>query len=790
MSKRLKLMAGASALLLTELVPGVAIAQSGGSQQQLIEEVVITSRKREERLIDVPAAVTAFGEEAIEKLNIQSVDELASFTPGLIVAESSVSSGGSISLRGIGNGSTNYLGDQAVAINVDGMQVGSFNVRKSAQIDLAQIEVLRGPQSLFFGKNSPGGVLSFITADPTDRTEVGISTEYEAESGDVYYQALVSGQISEKVNARLVGRFTDMNGYFNIRTVPSNGDSLIVPGHVKSWPSGEETFVRGTILAYPTDKLDIRAKLTYSKSKIEGGSATVGQRIDCPSGIAQGGQPYFPCVANRDVYTGGAPESIMKLIPGTRSLNGLGFRDNRQILATLEANYALTDGVQLTSVTGLFDFDEFNAHNATGAPSARVMVPFLPFEQKQLTQEFRVSSDWSSPVNFMSGVFFEGKDTEASQDAVISFTEATAFQIGTETMMEEQSAFSAFAEIRWAITDNFDLSGGLRYTTEDKDLNVFRNSIDLTSNLTADSVSFSNVSREITGSYSPSDSSLLFASYKEGFKSGGFDGGFSGGGVSVPGYDNHYGEELVDGFEAGYKTNINNRLALNITAYNYQYDDLQVGAYDPATISFKIRNAAEATVRGIESDINWITPVEGISLQGSLAYNQAKFDEFSTGCYVGQSPANGCNMTPNPTTGAFQEQDLSGTTMHGAPEVVATTGLQYLKTFSNGFGFDAYLGATYSDEYTTNLRRSPQDYQESFVKVNSTLKVTSPTESWDVALVVRNMTDKVTLNTTGGVTLTGGGTGTNSAFLGDRSGWVSYGLEIFLKLNYRFAQDF
>ena len=157
MSKRLKLMAGASALLLTELVPGVAIAQSGGSQQQLIEEVVITSRKREERLIDVPAAVTAFGEEAIEKLNIQSVDELASFTPGLIVAESSVSSGGSISLRGIGNGSTNYLGDQAVAINVDGMQVGSFNVRKSAQIDLAQIEVLRGPQSLFFGKNSPGG---------------------------------------------------------------------------------------------------------------------------------------------------------------------------------------------------------------------------------------------------------------------------------------------------------------------------------------------------------------------------------------------------------------------------------------------------------------------------------------------------------------------------------------------------------------------------------------------------------------------------------------------------------
>jgi hypothetical protein len=146
-------------------------------------------------------------------------------------------------------------------------------------------------------------------------------------------------------------------------------------------------------------------------------------------------------------------------------------------------------------------------------------------------------------------------------------------------------------------------------------------------------------------------------------------------------------------------------------------------------------------------------------------------------------------MTPSPKTGAFQEQDLSGTTMHGAPEIIATTGFQYMKTFGNGFGFDAYFGATYSDEYTTNLLRSPQDYQKSFVKLNSTVKITSADEKWDVALVVRNITDKVTLNSTGGVTLTGGGTGTDSAFLGDRSGWVSYGREIFFKLNYNFAQD-
>jgi iron complex outermembrane receptor protein len=117
-----------------------------------VEAIVVTARKRDERLQDVPVAVTAFSRGDIQRYKLNSVDELTRLTPGLQTAESAVSSGGSIALRGIGSGSTNYLGDQAVSINVDGMQVGTLNIRKTAQIDMAQIEVLRGPQALFFGK--------------------------------------------------------------------------------------------------------------------------------------------------------------------------------------------------------------------------------------------------------------------------------------------------------------------------------------------------------------------------------------------------------------------------------------------------------------------------------------------------------------------------------------------------------------------------------------------------------------------------------------------------------------
>ncbi len=291
--------------------------------------IIVTARKRAEALQDVPAPITAFGADQIERLKINGIDDLAAFTPGLQSAESAVSSGGSISLRGVGSGSTNYLGDQAVSINIDGMQVGTLNVRKTAQIDLAQIEVLRGPQALFFGKNSPGGVISFKTADPSWKTEIEGEASIEAVSGDKYYQAVVSGPISDKLAVRVVGRYTDLKGYFHLRTVPANGDPLVVAPPVSRYPSGQEYFVRGTVLFEPTDMFKINAKLSYTHTYNRGGSFTSFQRIDCPYGAPQL-QPNFPCVADRDIYRGNASGSLTDLVPASEATDGFGFRRNDQ----------------------------------------------------------------------------------------------------------------------------------------------------------------------------------------------------------------------------------------------------------------------------------------------------------------------------------------------------------------------------------------------------------------------------------------------------------------------------
>lgn len=747
--------------------------------------IIVTARKREEALQDVPTAINAFSSEQIERLKINGVDDLASFTPGLQTAESSVSSGGSISLRGVGSGSTNYLGDQAVSINIDGMQVGTLNVRKTAQIDLAQIEVLRGPQALFFGKNSPGGVISFKTADPSSTTIVEGEASVEAVSGDRYYQAVASGPLSDKIGVRVVGRYTDLNGYFRLRSVAANGDPLVVAPAVGKYASGQEYFMRGTVVYEPTDMLKLNAKVSYTHTYNRGGSFTSFQRIDCPLGAPQL-QPNFPCAADRNIYRGSAPKVLTNLVPNSEAQDGLGFRRNDQWLGTLQADLRVTPDITATWVAGFYSFDEMNAHDASVGPRGVLLVPYLPFKMEQITQEFRVASDWSSPLNFTVGAFYETRDTYGAQDAVIALPPAP-FRIGTEETFQKQDAISVFGQLLWDITPQLELSGGLRFTSENKQLRFLRNGIDLTGNLATRDLSFNNVSPEITISYDVSDDVMLFGSYKRGFKSGGFDGGFTNGGIARAAagtFRNTFEEEIVSGFEGGVKVGTSD-LTFNLTGYRYDYKDLQVGAFDAATISFKVLNAAAARIQGLEFDANWKTPLEGFSLRTSAAYNDAKFLDFLSGCYVGQTPTLGCNLTPNPSTGVFQEQSMAGRQINNAPKFVMTGGLLFETDVAKGVGLELAFDVNYSSQYSANLRQSPQDLQDDFVKLNTSVRLFSDDDQWSLSLVGRNLTNQYTINASGPVTLTGSGSGRPDARLADVSGFVSRGREFFMTLKLR-----
>ena len=622
------------------------------------------------------------------------------------------------------------------------------------------------------------------TADPTEDVELSTTVAFEAESEDRYIEAVASGPLNDRVGARLVVRYTDMEGYLDLKTAGDTSDPYIVPPSADGWPSGDEVFVRGTLTAAPTDNLDIRAKLSYNKVDIKGGSTTAGQRFSCPYGAPQG-QPNFPCKLDQDVYLGGGPPEFFGLVPDAPTLDALGLRENDQILGTLEFNYSLTPSLDFTSITGFFDLEELNSHNGSRGPRTFLAAPYIPYDLRQYTQEFRLASNWSSPVNFMLGLFGERRDQEVSVQGIVAFP-PLLIPFPVEVLDDRLDAYSVFWQFQWDVTDRLEISGGLRYTKESRELKFYFNGTDVTGNLAHNDLSFDNVSPELTVSYFPQDDLMVYVSYKEGFKPGGFDGSYTNGRVLLPGYQNAYDEETISGFELGAKAVLANQtLSLNLALYHYDYEDMQVGTTDPLLITYRVVNAGESELQGFEADFDWIAPIEGLSFQGYVAYNDAKFKEFLSDCYVGQTIVLGCNLTPDPNTGVFLQQDLAGRNLNNAPEWTGSLGATYERDIG-GLLLTVAVNSVYSSDYYGNQRLSPQDEQDSYTKLYATLSLSSLDERWELALIGRNLTDEYSINTSSPVSLTGGGTGTATGVLSDRAAYGSKGRELFLRASYSF----
>src|SRR5580658_1044941 len=174
----------------------------------------VIARKREESLLTVPVIETAIPQSKIEALQTVDITDLANIVPGLQFGRNLLSIGTQVSLRGIGSSSYDQGVDSSVALNIDGMEPSSGLAFESGLFDLAQIEVLKGPQALFFGKSTPGGVISLRTADPTDQFEVIGRESYEFESLTNRQEAIFSGPVTDTLKLRLSTMYSTSEGYF------------------------------------------------------------------------------------------------------------------------------------------------------------------------------------------------------------------------------------------------------------------------------------------------------------------------------------------------------------------------------------------------------------------------------------------------------------------------------------------------------------------------------------------------------------------------------------------------
>lgn len=763
--------------------PVVALAEQGrAAEARRLEEIVVTARKREETLQETPVAVTSFSAEFAETFRVERLEDISNFTPGLLISDSGGQTGGGIFLRGIGSSSTSALIDQAIAINVDGVPVNSGHMVRATMLDLEQIDVLRGPQALFFGKNSPGGVIAFRTADPGDVFESEVSTGYEFRADEWFVRGMVSSPLTDTLGARLAVSYSEADGHRRLRGT-SIPDVAFEPDPSK-YADSQTLFMRGTLLFTPNDDLQIRLKATHYEDQRNRGGSGLQQRVACPLGAPQAIVQMDDCRIDNVAFVGNFPPEVLVADPLFNPNKPGGWQDHDQQIVSVDVEYDLTPEWSLTSVSAFMSIDEKEQGEFGAEPAAKIMRSTV-YGNEKFSQELRLASAFSGPVNLMLGAYYEKGEAETETIAVLApaLAGGQVLPVGKQRMEQDQKAYSFFGQVLWDITPTLELSMGSRYSYEEKKVSTtsFGNPV----NLLADKDDWNNVSSEVTLSWRPRSDLMVYASYREGFKSGGLDGSFNPAFAGPGPHEVRYDEETINGFEAGLKAMLLDRtLLFNVAAFTYDYKDLQLGNFDPESTTLRILNVGKASVDGVELEMQWLpATIPGLTLTGSLSLLDTNLDEFIGDCFTGQRPDQGCNLTP--VGGAFTQQDLSGRSLPVAADVSGRLGFHYERPLGGNLNVGLAAEALYSDSFNGDTTQSPFTVQSSYWKLNAAVSLFTSDGRWTVSATGRNLTDKYTFINSGSVPVTGSGTGTPEGVPADILAVVQPGRTISLQVTYR-----
>ena len=230
------------------------------ASDSVIEEVLVTARRRQETLQDVPVTVAALTEQDLDRYNISTLTEASKLVPNFSIFHGGSGNGSNVILRGIGSSSISAAFDQSVAINVDGVVINIGRFIHNAYMDMGQIEVLKGPQSLYFGKSATAGVVSITTNDPGQEFEAEAMVGYETEHDQQYFEGVISSPITDTLGARLAIGYTKSDELFK----------NLVPGVANQFRGEDAANARLTLVWEPNDVFKSRLKYAFSEYNNDG----------------------------------------------------------------------------------------------------------------------------------------------------------------------------------------------------------------------------------------------------------------------------------------------------------------------------------------------------------------------------------------------------------------------------------------------------------------------------------------------------------------------------------------
>jgi len=730
-------------------------------------EIVVTARKREERLIDVPVAANVFGAQALERYAAVDLNALGQQAPQVSLDRAPVGSGGALTIRGVGPSIADVGIEQVVSVNADGVSISRGRVIQTATFDTQDVEILKGPQALYFGKNSPGGVIVLNSTSPGNRREGYFRAGLDTESLEYFGEGAISLTLTDSLSARIAVRGGFMAGRYmrNVAgpiTDPAKlplalflGNSLGAPGApvalpgaaYKDLPGARDVATRLTLKYNPNPRLSALFKFLYSEHRDRGddsfvtttgcGAFPTQVRTDLASSRLLP-DPYGSCGIGRTASLGAIPAVVAANFPGSNG--GKPFSRTPSYLSSLTMKYDVAPHVTLTSVTGFYSYTATGYANFDGTSYS-----FASASNKDtfhsVSQELRLATSFDGPANVTSGLFYENSQRTYDENGMIGYFGPDPLTGRTNSFSSHDhytgKTYSAFSELNIRLLPNLELASGARYTSETKSADMgmtYLHSL-LTGFALAPgqrivgSFTEHNVSPQATLTWRFNNDAMVYAAYKQGFQSG----GYSSPAIIPPTAtkDNQrFGQERAEGGEVGLKFGNVHGLSGDLTAYDFLYKGLQLTSLDAATVSYFVQNAGSAKVQGVELNLNY-TASGALSLRGSVGYNRARYEQFDKAqCWAFQTLNEGCDGG---------KQNLSGRPLSRAPAWTGSLGASYDAPLSDGWKLGLSVDGRYSSGYFTSVEDSPFARQGDYALLDVGARVYS--DRWEFALIGRNLTD-------------------------------------------------
>lgn len=712
MNNKLPAFGLATAMLLTLSTPTFAQNAEGG-----FDQIIVTATKRSENIQDVPLSITALPKEALDTFGAggDDIQFLSARVPSLVIESSFGRIFPRAYIRGLGNTDFDLNASQPVSFIYDDVVFENPVLKGFPVFDTQQVEVLRGPQGSLFGRNTPAGIIKFDSVKPSQETDAYVQASY-ARLGTVQLEGAVGGAISDNLSVRVSGLFQRRDDYIENQFLGEAGNAGDYEEH--AW--------RAQALYQPTD--DFSWLLNVHRRVLEGGQTSFQANV-----FETGSNDFRDGFDRETSFADAGADSVLNL--DTLGVTSKAELDFGAVTATWIAGYETVDVFSRGDVDGGFGAAFLGAGNF--GPG------FVPFpaesadgidDHYQITNEVRLANSAPGPLNWTVGLYSFEEKLDISSFNFDSL--AGGAPNGEAFQTQSTSAFAAFGNVSYDVTDALTVAGGLRYSEDSKDFTAVRPIAPFIGTAGAlgpinVAVSDGQLSWDASATYALNDDINVFARHARGFRAPSIQGRILFGDAITTA-----DSETLDSFEVGMKSFLlDRRLKADVTGYLYNIKDQQLTAIGGAGNFNQLLNAEKGRGYGFEADVSALLS-DNLTVTAGLSYNNTEIRDAGLTSGICGAPCTVLDPIDPVSGGAF----IDGNSFPNAPEWIGNFIVDYRADLGEG---EIFASTDWSYRSSANI------FLYESVEFNSAgwfeggARVGYSQGPWTGSLFVRNILDEV-----------------------------------------------